>query len=99
MRPRVFRGAPDGPRVSWRQLHHNRTRATVPAMLLRGFHINFGNHGFWLPNDPIGSNSNYVRAPHLVPFGKATKVENGDNPLKEKKPVQSRLFVTSYDGR
>jgi len=36
-----------------------------------------------LPNDPRGSNSDLVRAPHLVPFGKATKVENRRNVARE----------------
>lgn len=38
------------------------------------YHVTFGAYGFWLPIDPRGSNSDYVRAPHLRPFGKATKV-------------------------
>lgn len=38
------------------------------------YHVTFGTYGFWLPNDPRGSNSDYVRAPHLRPFGTATKV-------------------------
>ena len=44
-----------------------------------GFHVNFGAYGFWLPNDPRGSNSEYVRDWKILPFGKATKVRNRRN--------------------
>ena len=44
-----------------------------------GFHVNFGAYGFWLPNDPRGSNSEYVRDWKILPFGKATRVENRRN--------------------
>ena len=36
------------------------------------YHVTFCTHGFWLPNDPRGSQSAVVRAPHLQPFGPAT---------------------------
>jgi len=36
------------------------------------YHVTFATYGFWLPNDPRGSNSDYVRAPHLWKFGGAT---------------------------
>lgn len=38
------------------------------------YHIIWGAYGFWLPNDPRGSWSDYVWAPRLRPFGEATKV-------------------------
>src|SRR5690606_9175822 len=38
------------------------------------YHIIWGAYGFWLPNDPRGSWSDYVWAPRLRPFGSATKV-------------------------
>ena len=38
------------------------------------FHVTFGAYGFWLPNDPRGSWSDYVFAPRLRRFGPATKV-------------------------
>ena len=38
------------------------------------FHLTFGAYGFWLPNDPRGSWSDYVFAPRLRRFGLATKV-------------------------
>ena len=36
------------------------------------YHVSFSTHGFWLPNDPRGSQSTVVRADHLKPFGPAT---------------------------
>jgi len=38
------------------------------------YHIVFSTYGFWLPNDPRGSWSDFVGAWELVRFGKATKV-------------------------
>ncbi len=34
------------------------------------YHLILATHGFWLPNDPRGSWSTVVRAPHLRKFGK-----------------------------
>ena len=42
-----------------------------------------------MPNDPRGSNSDFVRAPHLVPFGRATKLEDRQNVAR--KPHDYRL--------
>jgi len=38
------------------------------------YHVIFSTYGFWLPNDPRGSWSDFVGAWELVRFGKATKV-------------------------
>ena len=38
-------------------------------------HIIFTAYGFWLPNDPRGSWSDFVRKWELVFFGKATKTD------------------------
>jgi hypothetical protein len=37
-------------------------------------HAIFGMYGFWLPNDPRGSGSDYVGSPELYRYGLATKV-------------------------
>jgi REP-associated tyrosine transposase len=37
------------------------------------YHVTFGTYGFWLPNDPRGSGSTWVRTSHLRPFGRAQK--------------------------
>jgi REP element-mobilizing transposase RayT len=39
-------------------------------------HCIFTAYGFWLPNDPRGSWSDFVRSGHLLKFGKATKIED-----------------------
>ncbi|MBE3096792.1 MAG: hypothetical protein IMZ55_10790 [Acidobacteria bacterium] len=39
------------------------------------WHLIFGAYGFWLPNDPRGSWSDFVGRWELVRFGKATKVD------------------------
>ncbi len=39
------------------------------------YHVTFGAYGFWLPNDPRGSWSDYVSAVRLRQFGPATKVD------------------------
>jgi REP element-mobilizing transposase RayT len=39
-----------------------------------GFHLIITAYGFWLPNDPRGSWSDFVRAWGLLRFGRATKV-------------------------
>jgi REP element-mobilizing transposase RayT len=38
-----------------------------------GSHVIFGMYGFWLPNDPRGSWSDFVGAWELFRFGRATK--------------------------
>jgi REP element-mobilizing transposase RayT len=42
--------------------------------MILGSHVIFGARGFWLPNDPRGSWSDFVRAWELRRFGEATKV-------------------------
>jgi REP element-mobilizing transposase RayT len=41
--------------------------------MIHGYHVNWGTYGFWLPNDPRGSWSEFVGSWELVRFGKATK--------------------------
>ncbi|MCE9546496.1 MAG: hypothetical protein K8T25_13400 [Planctomycetia bacterium] len=42
--------------------------------MVHGYHLIFGMYGFWLPNDPRGSWSDFVGKWELLRFGKATKV-------------------------
>ncbi|MFH1919003.1 MAG: hypothetical protein ABIP48_03825 [Planctomycetota bacterium] len=42
-------------------------------MMVWGYRVVFGMYGFWLPNDPRGSWSDFVGSWELVRFGKATK--------------------------
>jgi REP element-mobilizing transposase RayT len=41
--------------------------------MIHGYHVIFGVYGFWLPNDPRGSWSDFVAAWELLRFGPATK--------------------------
>jgi len=41
--------------------------------MVHGFHVIFGAYGFWLPNDPRGSWSDFVGSWELWRFGPATK--------------------------
>lgn len=43
--------------------------------MLHGFHVIFSTYGFWLPNDPRGAWSDWIRNWELLRFGPATKVE------------------------
>jgi REP element-mobilizing transposase RayT len=43
--------------------------------MVLGHHLIISAYGFWLPNDPRGSWSDFVRAWELVKFGEATKVQ------------------------
>jgi REP element-mobilizing transposase RayT len=43
-------------------------------MIVRAHHLVITAYGFWLPNDPRGSWSDWVRRWELLRFGKATKV-------------------------
>ena len=44
-------------------------------IMVHGHHLIISAYGFWLPNDPRGSWSDFVRAWELAKFGEATKVE------------------------
>lgn len=41
--------------------------------MVHGYHVIMGLYGFWLPNDPRGSWSEFVGAWELLRFGKATQ--------------------------
>src|SRR5262245_40836741 len=41
--------------------------------MVHGYHVVWGAYGFWLPNDPRGSWSDYVASWELAKFGRATK--------------------------
>src|SRR5436190_23751577 len=41
--------------------------------MIHGYHVILPAYGFWLPNDPRGSWSEFVRRWELVRFGQSTK--------------------------
>ena len=43
--------------------------------MILGFHSIISNYGFWLPNEPRGSWSDFVASWELFRFGPATKVD------------------------
>lgn len=55
------------------------------------YHMSFGAYGFWLPNDPRGSWSDYVWAERLRPFGPVTKVNTRRSLAHEKHDRELRL--------
>ena len=44
--------------------------------MILGYHLIITAYGFWLPNDPRGSWSDFVGAWELLRFGRATKTES-----------------------
>jgi REP element-mobilizing transposase RayT len=59
--------------------------------MVLGSHSIFCAYGFWLPNDPRGSWSDFVRAWELVRFGKATKVDTRRSVARAAHDVSLRL--------
>jgi REP element-mobilizing transposase RayT len=43
--------------------------------MIYGYHVIFTTYGFWLPNDPRGSWSDFVAAWDLLQYGPATKTD------------------------
>lgn len=41
--------------------------------MIHGYHVIFGAYGFWLPNDPRGSWSDFVGAWEMARFGRSTR--------------------------
>lgn len=54
-------------------------------------HIIFGCYGFWLPNDPRGSWSDYVRNLELLKYGPATKVNTSRSLARKEHDHNLRL--------
>src|SRR5437867_2130734 len=46
------------------------------GVMVIAYHVIFGAYGFWLPNDPRGSWSDFVGAWELFRYGPATKVDD-----------------------
>lgn len=59
------------------------------------YHIIFTAYGFWLPNDPRGSWSDFVRAWELVFFGKATKTTERRSLARRSQDRAKRLAAKS----
>jgi hypothetical protein len=60
------------------------------------YHIIFGAYGFWLPNDPRGSQSKYVFAPRLTLFGPPRPLK-ADTSLSPADAEQLRAMQSELD--
>ena len=60
-------------------------------MMILAYHSIFSAYGFWLPNDPRGSWSDFVRSWELFRFGKATKVDLRRSVARAEHDVALRL--------
>ncbi|QNN24219.1 hypothetical protein HED60_18735 [Planctomycetales bacterium ZRK34] len=60
-------------------------------MRVIAFHVIITAYGFWLPNDPRGSWSRWVRAWELAKFGPATKVSTHRSLARKSHDIQQRL--------
>ena len=51
--------------------------------MILGSHVIFSAYGFWLPNDPRGSWSDFVGSWELFRFGLASLIESGHRQLSK----------------
>ena len=60
--------------------------------MIHAYHVVFGAYGFWGPNDPRGSWSEFVGAWELVRFGRATRIleRSEATPEQEKRRQHTR---------
>src|SRR5262249_9206286 len=56
-----------------------------------GYHVIFGAYGFWLPNDPRGSWSDFVGSWDLHRYGPATKTDSKYSVAHHEHDTQQRL--------
>jgi REP element-mobilizing transposase RayT len=59
--------------------------------MLLGYHLILSAYGFWLPNDPRGSWSDFVGAWELLRYGPATHVKDGRSHAHDEHDVALRL--------
>src|SRR5882757_5451494 len=59
--------------------------------MVLGSHVIFGAYGFWLPNDPRGSWSDFVGAWELFRYGRATKTCERRSLASQTHDVAARL--------
>ncbi len=63
--------------------------------MVHAYHVIFGAYGFWLPNDPRGSWSEFVGRWELARFGKATKstARKQLSPAEEAQRVEAKCAL------
>jgi REP element-mobilizing transposase RayT len=65
--------------------------AALEQQVVRWYHLILSAYGFWLPNDPRGSWSQYVGSRKLYYYGPATKVEDKRSYAHDPHDLQKRL--------
>ena len=76
-------------------------------MIIRAYHVVVTAYGFWLPNDPRGSWSDWIRQFDLIEFGRATKVTTRhslakvphDQQLRQEAKRTLRYPPVAFNGR
>lgn len=58
--------------------------------MIIAYHLIISAYGFWLPNDPRGSWSDFVGSWELLKFGRATKVDDARSYAKDSHDVDLR---------
>ena len=59
--------------------------------MILAYHVIFGAYGFWLPNDPRGSWSDFVGSWDLYRYGPATKTDCPHSVAHHEHDIQQRL--------
>ena len=59
--------------------------------MILAYHVVISAYGFWLPNDPRGSWSDFVRSWEILKFGNATKVNSRRSHARDEHDWQLRL--------
>src|SRR5258707_2541002 len=59
--------------------------------MVLGYHVIFSVYGFWLPNDPRGSWSDFVGSWELFRYGRATTTEETRSLAHREHDVAARL--------
>ena len=60
------------------------------------YHLIISTYGFWLPNDPRGSWSDFVRAFDLLRLGRATKVTGKRSYARDRHDIAKRLEAKKH---
>src|SRR5438874_4834584 len=71
--------------------HCRSSRLTRGYSMIAGYHVIFGAYGFWLPNDPRGSWSDFVASWELFRHGPATKTDSRQSVAHEAHDRLARL--------
>ena len=73
--------------------------------MIHGYHVIFGAYGFWLPNDPRGSWSDFVGKWEMVRFGRSTKslTRHELTPEEQRQRQEAKRLLTyppvQFDGQ